>query len=109
MLAQEFPVKGGKLAWHCADMPFFMHTAMQFPVNQFDGAEKLQEEMAGALVAFAKTGDPNHEGMEEWPAFDVETKPTIVFTTDGSRTRYAFDEEVLEYLKKFDRPFVYPD
>ncbi|MCQ2530016.1 MAG: carboxylesterase family protein [Lachnospiraceae bacterium] len=109
MLAQEFPVKGGKLAWHCADMPFFMHTAMQFPVNQFDGAEKLQEEMAGALVAFAKTGDPNHEGMEEWPAFDVETKPTIVFTTDGSRTRYAFDEEVLEDLKKFDRPFVYPD
>lgn len=109
MLAQDFPVNGGKPAWHCADVPFFMHTAMQFPINNFEGAEKLLEEMAGAIVAFARTGNPNHENMAEWPAFDAETKPTMVFTTDGSKTRYDFDTDVLEDLKKFDKPFIYPD
>ena len=109
MLAQDFPVNGGMPAWHCSDIPFFMHSAMQFPVNNFEGAEKLTEEMAGAFVAFARTGDPNHAGLAEWPAFDAETRPTMVFTTDGSRTRYDFDTDILEDLKKYDKPFRYPD
>lgn len=109
MLAQEFPVNNGRPAWHCADVPFFMHTAMQFPINNFEGAEKLMEEMCGAFVAFARTGDPNREGLPQWPAFDTETKPTMVFTTDGSGARYDFDTDILEDLKKFDKPFIYPD
>ena len=109
MLAQEFPVNNGRPAWHCADVPFFMHTAMQFPINHFEGAEKLMEEMCGAFVAFARTGNPNREGLPEWPAFDAKSRPTMVYTTDGSRTRYDFDTDILEDLKKFDKPLIYPD
>ena len=31
MLSQEFPVNNGRPAWHCADVPLFLHSAMQLP------------------------------------------------------------------------------
>ena len=38
--------------------------------------------MSGALVAFAKTGDPSHSGLREWPAFTESTRATMVFKND---------------------------
>jgi para-nitrobenzyl esterase len=38
--------------------------------------------MMAAFVAFARHGDPNHEGLPEWPAYDAARRATMVF---GSR------------------------
>ncbi len=35
--------------------------------------------MSGALAAFARTGDPAHDGLPDWPAYDPATRSTMLF------------------------------
>jgi para-nitrobenzyl esterase len=39
----------------------------------------LEDKMSAAWAAFAKSGNPNHKGLPNWPAFDMKTRPTMVF------------------------------
>ncbi len=42
-------------------------------------ARELAEKVSGAWVNFARTGNPNHEGLPAWPVFSPAEKPTMVF------------------------------
>ena len=44
--------------------------------------EALSAKVMGAWLAFARTGDPNHSGLPEWPAFDTRTRPTMTFDNE---------------------------
>ena len=35
--------------------------------------------MMDAWIAFARTGDPSHPGIGEWPPCDGETRRTMIF------------------------------
>jgi len=43
---------------------------------------RMCDRLAGAWVAFATTGDPSHEGIGRWPAYDATTRATMVFNDD---------------------------
>jgi para-nitrobenzyl esterase len=43
--------------------------------------QALTEQMMDAWLAFAKTGDPNHSNMPNWPAYNAGTRATMVFVT----------------------------
>lgn len=46
----------------------------------FDETDRaLAEAMRGAWVRFAATGDPNGEGLPDWPAYEAETDRAMVF------------------------------
>ncbi len=32
-----------------------------------------------AWLAFARTGDPNHPGLDPWPGYDRERRATMLF------------------------------
>ena len=34
------------------------------------------------MVAFAKTGDPNCDKLPQWPAYDREPRPTMIFDAE---------------------------
>jgi para-nitrobenzyl esterase len=59
------------LAFHNADTPI--------TGNGTPRARVLADELAGAWVRFARTGDPNGGGLPRWPAYGPETRDTLVF------------------------------
>ena len=42
-------------------------------------AQRMCQNLASTMVAFARTGDPNHAGIPYWPHFDAATRATLVF------------------------------
>jgi para-nitrobenzyl esterase len=79
------PVLDGRpLAYHCQDLAFWFDNidlAAQ-ATGGGDDARALATKMSGALVAFAKTGDPSHAGIPAWPAFTEAARATMVFEND---------------------------
>lgn len=39
----------------------------------------LSKQMSTAWVSFARTGNPNHSGLEHWPSYTKETRATMYF------------------------------
>ena len=35
-----------------------------------------------AWVAFARTGNPNHEGLPEWHRYDIKKRATMILGTE---------------------------
>lgn len=52
---------------------------------------RLADQLAGAWVAFAATGDPNNARTPRWPAYTVAQRGTLVFEGDSSRTQAQDD------------------
>jgi len=42
-------------------------------------AQRIADLMSEAWLAFAKTGNPNHEGLPNWPEYNADTHPVMVF------------------------------
>ena len=78
--ALMFDFDDGTPAWHCADIPFMFHNTAKVPcANIPNVSERLENQMAGALGAFARTGNPNHPGLPTWLPYTSEGKETMVF------------------------------
>ena len=48
-------------------------------------AQALADTMSAAWASFARTGDPNHEGMVKWPAYSSTERPSMVWEEAGPR------------------------
>lgn len=76
---------GGLLACHCIEIPFvFDNLANWADAPMLKGADPaelagLTQAMHRAWAAFARTGNPNHEALPEWPAYDVPDRQTMRF------------------------------
>jgi para-nitrobenzyl esterase len=42
-------------------------------------ARKLAAQMSGTLIAFGRSGDPNNPAIPNWPRYNLETRPTMVW------------------------------
>ncbi|MEH7097172.1 carboxylesterase/lipase family protein [Neobacillus vireti] len=80
MFAFEFPYDDGKPAWHCSEIPFVFHNTDKVPIcNVPDFSDKLEEQIFGAWINFAKSGNPNHQGLPEWLACKPGDEATMIF------------------------------
>ena len=102
-----FPYTGGRPAWHCAEIPFVFHNTDLVEIYGIPGvSDRLEEEMAGAWVNFARTGNPNHANLTDWPAYD-ETHPTLIFD-ESCEIRNNHGEELIKAIAKYAPPFKMP-
>jgi para-nitrobenzyl esterase len=76
------PVSEGRLkAMHCMEIPFVFDNLEGGKVYTgiSPAAQKVADEMSGAWVAFAKSGNPGHSGIPKWTAWDANQRATMVF------------------------------
>ena len=105
MLSYTFPYMGSYPTWHCAEIPFAFHNNDLIEVYGNEDCYRLQEQINGAWVAFAHTGNPNHSNMINWPAFNKETEATIVFDKETT-VRNSYDKHLIELLDKWKKPHL---
>ena len=105
----ESPAFGGLLgSCHALELPF-VFGAVQVPVVQiFSGSgpavELLSDQMQRAWLAFAGTGIPSHEGIDEWRPWDPGGRATMIFGAQTGLVDAPRNEE-LAILERH-RPLV---
>jgi para-nitrobenzyl esterase len=68
-------------AFHCVDISFWFYNTDLMLTHSGGGPRPraLSTKMAGALLQFMKTGDPNGSGLPEWPKYSSANGETMVF------------------------------
>jgi para-nitrobenzyl esterase len=90
------PVRNGKLrSMHCMEIPFFFDHVDDVQFMTGTGRERyaLATKMAGAFAAFARSGNPSHGGLPNWPAFDPAKRSTMVFDAEPRTVNDPHGEE----------------
>jgi para-nitrobenzyl esterase len=79
--AWQTPVFDGRpQAFHCAELPFVFYNTDRCATMTGGGpdARALAGKIADAWIQFARTGNPNHKGIPDWPKFTPKTVPTMM-------------------------------
>ncbi|MBL8771544.1 MAG: carboxylesterase/lipase family protein [Phenylobacterium sp.] len=91
------PAEGGRrISQHTLDLPFMFDNVARAPhLTGPESAETraMTEAMAGAWLAFARSGDPNHKGLPHWPAYDRAQRRTMLFETPAKVVADPFAAE----------------
>ena len=74
---------GVERSGHGSDMPFFFDNLEKAPVLDGPHGAPLVRAMSGALVALARTGDPNHDGLPFWPGYSMSERATMIFDVES--------------------------
>ncbi len=98
----EAPVNGGRLAFHCCELSYAFHN-LEIPIiTRATGGSKeafqVQDQMAGAIIAFASTGSPGTKGLE-WKPYTAKDKNIMVFS-EKSNCRILGDEKLCSLIEE---------
>ena len=74
------PLRSG----HGFEIPFVFDNVGGDVMRPSPSRHQLAAEMSEAWLAFARSGEPSHDGIGDWPAYDLEHRPTMIFDRDGS-------------------------
>jgi para-nitrobenzyl esterase len=55
----------------------------------------LATKISTAFTNFARTGDPNADGLPHWPQFDLETRATMAFNDESEVLNDPYRDERL--------------
>ncbi|MCF0256650.1 MAG: carboxylesterase/lipase family protein, partial [Bacteroides heparinolyticus] len=103
LFAWESPVLDGMFrSTHCMEIPFVFNNVVRHAGMTGGGAEAqaLGEKMSSAWINFAKTGNPNADGLPAWEPFTAEKGATMFFN-NTSEIKYNHDKELLEVVRAF--------
>ncbi|MBB3777533.1 para-nitrobenzyl esterase [Xanthomonas campestris] len=78
------PLDGGKFgAFHTLDIPLVFDTIAQPGARTGDGADaqRMAAQMSQALLAFARSGNPNHRSLPRWTPYSLQRRETLLFDT----------------------------
>ena len=98
------PVREGKLrTFHTLEIPFVFDNVDAAKSMTGDGQDRyaLASKVSGSWVAFARTGNPNHPGMPNWPEFD-NTRRAIMILNDECKAvddPYGAEQRMLHSLQ----------
>jgi para-nitrobenzyl esterase len=77
------PAEGGRrVSQHTLDLPFMFDNvpyALNLTGPESDDTRAMADAMAESWLAFARKGDPNHEGIPDWPTYNTQTRSVMHF------------------------------
>ena len=97
MFSYESQIMDGVgMAWHCAEIPYIFNNTQlaDTPTGGGDAAFALADKMSMAWINFARSGNPNHARLPEWPAFSSENGATMIFD-NTCEVRNHHDRELM--------------
>lgn len=103
LFAWESPVMDGILrSTHCMEIPFVFDNAVRHASMTGGGKEarELADKMSSAWINFARTGNPNAEGLPQWDAYTPETGATMFFN-NRCEVKNNHDKELLDIVRSF--------
>jgi para-nitrobenzyl esterase len=90
------PVHDGKLrSFHTLEIPFAFDNVDVAKSMTGDGSDRyaLASKVSGAWTAFARTGNPNHPGLPNWPTFDTTRRATMILDNECKAVNDPYGEE----------------
>lgn len=95
----DFSYDGGHIAWHCSEIPYVFHNVDKIPYCNAPGvSDRLEEQLSGAWVQFARSGNPNHPSLPQWPACESGDEIMMLFD-ETCQVKHNVDRELLELLQ----------
>jgi para-nitrobenzyl esterase len=79
------PVHHGQLkSYHTLDIPFALYNLDLAASMTGAGNERwaLAHKISAAYAAFARTGNPNHPDLPNWPAYNLTQRPTMILNNE---------------------------
>jgi para-nitrobenzyl esterase len=84
---------------HALEIPFVFDTLETAPLTgDSPTRHALADRMSRAWIAFARTGNPNHGGIPQWPEYSTELRPTMIFDVDCGVEQDPFSAERRAWL-----------
>ena len=98
MFTWPSPGLNGELgACHALELPFVFNNfdapGFQDFIGNGQDLEAISYKMMDAWIAFARTGNPNHDGIPHWPSYDVEKRSSMLINKEFKVTEKFLDEE----------------
>lgn len=82
---------------HCMELPFVFDNIGR--CEEMTGGSKeahaLADKMSRAWISFARTGNPNHKGLPNWPTYSAQNGATMLFD-NTCEVKNHHDKEVIE-------------
>lgn len=89
--------RGTMGARHGLEIPFVFGTIhserSERSIGSGEAVERLSAQMMDAWISFARHGDPAHDAIGPWPAYDADDRWTMVFGPEAGAQRAPFEEE----------------
>jgi para-nitrobenzyl esterase len=102
LFSWQTPVLDGRpRAFHCLDIPFVFDNTDRCDHMTGGGpdARKLGQAMADTWVQFARSGDPNHNGIPTWDAYSDEPGVNLIFDNRVHTVPHP-DREELQLIRQ---------
>jgi para-nitrobenzyl esterase len=103
------PVHKGQLkAYHTLDIPFAFYNIDVAASMTGSGNDRypLAHKMSAAWASFARTGNPNHADLPNWPAFNATDRPTMILGNECKVVNDPNKEERLALKALREAPVV---
>jgi para-nitrobenzyl esterase len=69
-------------AVHGVDLGLILGNPRNFIAGNTLEARKMADIVGSAIVAFGNTGNPNCSKIPDWPAYDIDSRATMIFNTE---------------------------
>jgi para-nitrobenzyl esterase len=77
------PLRSG----HGFELAFMFDNVHEPVLRPSPSRQQLADRMSEAWLAFARTGDPNHDALERWLPYDTEARATMLFDRNRCELR----------------------